>query len=247
LADYVTHAKEVKSLFLAAALERCWVDGYSSVALKGLFYYLESMQTGAVAPKGVREAAREVFSDGSAALDELILERFRNAELSPGKTGNEPDRAEVIERGKLDRQAGSCDQLPLCVDFRERGNAPRFQIGGWSRAEAWGTWTVGQSARLLFEFAPEADGDLVIDFAFANVFLHSRRSYVDLSLHANGRALETWRFDSDFWRADDEMKRTLHVPGRVLTTSGVAIYCWYCRWTPIVLRMIWACPPIRDF
>jgi glycosyltransferase involved in cell wall biosynthesis len=41
LADYVTHAKEVKSLFFGAGLERCWVEGYSSVALNGLLYYHE--------------------------------------------------------------------------------------------------------------------------------------------------------------------------------------------------------------
>jgi hypothetical protein len=76
LRDFIRHAKRVKSLYLTSGLEKCWTKGYAPVALSGTLYYLSLIRHKEDLTHELSDSARAVFSDGDAARDELIVERF---------------------------------------------------------------------------------------------------------------------------------------------------------------------------
>jgi hypothetical protein len=50
------------------------------------------------------------------------------------------------------------------LDFRQGASPPDFDVSGWSGAEAWGEWTEGKRAILVFRAGPaDADVELTVD------------------------------------------------------------------------------------
>jgi SAM-dependent methyltransferase len=82
------------------------------------------------------------------------------------------------------------------IDFTEDGNARKYQVEGWSHAEAWGTWTEGALARLRIWMREQPNRDLQLT-ADVQAFLHPEVPKQVVELELNGQPVATWEFDEE--------------------------------------------------
>lgn len=101
------------------------------------------------------------------------------------------------------------------IDFSISGNSKSYTVTGWSDGEAWGTWTDGAYARLMFFIN---DVDMNIDKVLvvkANPFVNevNPRLYVDII--ANGTKVGQWVFSKG-----GEVEQRVVIPTSLMTSDG---------------------------
>ena len=102
-------------------------------------------------------------------------------------------------------------ELGTALDFSAQGNAGIYMREGFSRPEAWGTWTDGDRAVLALHLAQAPPGGLELRLSLA-AFVGLRHPSIEAAVRANGVRIGTERFD----RRGERRDVTLKVPPAAL-------------------------------
>lgn len=110
-------------------------------------------------------------------------------------------------------QSGEELTLGQKIAFAEGGDARKYQVGGWSHPEAWGSWTEGALARLRIWMRERPTRDLQLT-ADVQGFVHQEVPKQAIEVEVNGRPVATWEFDEE----NSSGARTAKIP-RALACS----------------------------
>jgi hypothetical protein len=86
-------------------------------------------------------------------------------------------------------------QLDSVLDFSATGNAGNYLQAGWSHAESWGTWTVGDAARIRLPLATPADAGAIISVEVAP-YLNASHPTLQADVVYADTVVTQWTFDS---------------------------------------------------
>ncbi len=124
-----------------------------------------------------------------------------------------PSSGIVADKAWHDLTMAARLKLGSAIDFKKGGNSRHYQMGGWSEAEPWGTWTDGAISKLRFALDAPPAKDLTISVRFA-AFLPRKNARDTVQVLANGVVVDTWQIDQT-----DEVERTVRIPRDVAKRS----------------------------
>lgn len=111
---------------------------------------------------------------------------------------------------------------PIDIDMRGGGNGANFTFGGWSYPEPQGTWTQGDSARLLIALWPDDGRDVQVAIDLAMVFLTADHPRLEVDIGTDDGWITTWRFKHGLGLLPSFHPPPIHV-ARKTAPFGIAI------------------------
>jgi hypothetical protein len=105
------------------------------------------------------------------------------------------------------------------IDFGSVGDGDIYQVGGWSRPEAFGTWTDGAAAALAARMTHWPAGDMILQVTARPFLVRERHSLLQVDVEVNGTVVDRWtyRYNQD----NGFVTRSTRVPGSLL--AGVSV------------------------
>jgi hypothetical protein len=105
------------------------------------------------------------------------------------------------------------------LDFKSEGKGWRYATSGWSGAEPWGAWSLGNlGGEIILPLPPNSKGsyELVVDaIAFVNQ-LHPKQV---VAVEVNGTTVATWIFDL----ASSGGEQTAMIPAQLVSNNSLRI------------------------
>ncbi len=89
--------------------------------------------------------------------------------------------------------AAPCPWPGIDHSFAKSDAPTTWTLDGWGDAEAWGTWTVGRTARFVPDIHTLPDGDVTMTVTGA-AFLAAAHPLVNVTVHVNGAMLGRWLY-----------------------------------------------------
>ncbi len=105
------------------------------------------------------------------------------------------------------------------LDFKVDGSGWRYATSGWSVAEPWGAWTLGNlDGELVLILPPDSHGpyQLVVDAMALISQLHPKQA---VAVEVNGTLVATWNFDLNSWAGE----RTATIPAQLVSNNSLRI------------------------
>jgi Glycosyl transferase family 2/Polysaccharide pyruvyl transferase len=96
------------------------------------------------------------------------------------------------------------------IAFHLHGNADDYQVSGWSGAEAWGTWTVGDEAEICLSLADPVHGNAVL-IAEAAAYVTPEHPCLRVEVVYRNETLGVWDFENA-----NCVRKTVTIPGASL-------------------------------
>jgi hypothetical protein len=105
------------------------------------------------------------------------------------------------------------------IDFGSVGDGDLYQVGGWSRPEAFGTWTDGAAAALAARMTHWPAVDMILQVTARPFLVRERHSLLQVDVEVNGTVVDRWtyRYNHD----NGFVTRSTRVPGSLL--AGVSV------------------------
>lgn len=138
----------------------------------------------------------------------------RNLEALPNSQDHAVDYAPYRRAYASDRNS----PVPRYLDFTEKGSGPRHFRAGFSKPEAWATWTDGAQAQLELCFGRQTRTDPVLVFKVAPQ-VTTVRPALGVALDVDGEPAAAWAFKL----GHGIVERSLTIPRRHLDGDGCAV------------------------
>lgn len=106
--------------------------------------------------------------------------------------------------------------LPLTLDLCDARTFTACSLGGWSFAEAAGTWTDGPLSQLLIVPDTPPSGDIAVTLEVGEVLLNPRNPTQSVAVDINGAAFACWAFGAP----PEAASRRIVVPGSAAAGLG---------------------------
>lgn len=105
------------------------------------------------------------------------------------------------------------------IAFRSGGGGDIYQLDGWSRPEADGTWTDGPAALLAANVSHWPAADMLVEVTARPFLVQERHPSLEVEVHVNGSVLDRWTYQ--YARDNGLVTRSARVPASLLAASSV--------------------------